>query len=143
MRNKHPNGLLPEDQEHASIFKDVKYLIEANHNETHTLWERFHDKPAYPETIYVKDWKEISMGRIVTIGYLMDRPIAVELYFAILNGSKVAFYEGCSALVDHNMIEQWLRLHTQVGKTNATNFHHCLSELGIYDDVKKEQAKKP
>lgn len=130
------------NKEDLKLFKDVVFLVEANSNEQHLLWERYHYKPIYPDT-YVKSWEQISMGHGIHIGSIDERPIVVSIMYAILNGKRVMFYYGVSQLVDHKMIEDWLTMYTHDIKwdngsrwahCDATNFHHCLDAIGVYEE---------
>lgn len=128
--------------EDAKLFKDVEFLIEANHNEQHSLWREFHYRPQY-EFLYVKNWEQISMGRIIEVGTVDNRPIVISIFYAKLNGKKVMFYYGCSQLVDHKMIDDWIQMYTletirydngyRWAHCDAMNFHNCLHGLGIED----------
>ena len=124
MSNAH-SFILNEEDKH--LFKDVVFLVEATSNEQFLLWEK-HNKS------YV--WQQITTGQFVTIGTLDNRPINVDISYAIICGKKISFYEGISQLVDHKMIEDWLRYHTshiiyggRWARCNATNFHNCLRVL--------------
>jgi hypothetical protein len=91
-------------------------------------------------------WEQISTGFVTQIGKIGSRPITVEFSFAMINGKKVAFYNGCSQVVDHEMIHDWLIKHfqlthdnyTQWNHTDADNFHNCVNSL---DNLDKEPRK--
>lgn len=110
-------------------FADIVFFIEANDFERSQLWLQ-----------YNKDvqWKPDS-GLICTIGHINQRPICVSVTFDILNGKRVMFYYGCSQLVDHEMIDEWLDHNVKAKWDNMTrrahcdamNFHHCLQAIGI------------
>jgi hypothetical protein len=122
-------------EEDAELFEGVEFLVNASDTEKHFLWEMYHYKPRF-EGQHIKDWKQISMGHGITIGHCDGRPVCVSIFYAILDGHKVAFYDGTSQVVDHKMVEQWLKHHTlekcrwdngtRWAHTNAMNFHHCL-----------------
>jgi hypothetical protein len=122
-------------KEDAELFEGVEFLVEASDYEKQTLWERYYYKPFNPEAV-VKDWQQVSMGHGITIGHLGDRPVCVSIFYAILDGHKVMFYDATSQVVDHAMIDEWLKHHTlekvrwdngtRWAHTNAMNFHHCL-----------------
>lgn len=109
--------------------KKVKFFVEANSFERHQLWRDFHEKI---------DWKQDLSGVSILIGQIKParkpaRPIYVDFSFATLNGKLICFYNGCSALVDHTMIEEWLEKEYPVkydsgsrrAMCDAMNFHHC------------------
>ena len=55
------------------------------------------------------DWKQVSSGFGLTLGKLDDRPIYVCFSFAYINGHKICFYEATSQVIDHKLIEKWLK----------------------------------
>lgn len=138
-KKKSTAKLYPFNDSHKELFKDVVYLVEANHNETHLLWERFHYKPVYD--FKVDSWVQVMEGYGPVIGELDNRPICVGITYAILNGKKVMFYEGQSEVVDYKMIEDWRDHYApNISHCNATNFGHCLNDIGAYDEMRKEKT---
>lgn len=116
--------------EDAELFKDVEFVIEATSTEQHYLWCE-NDRNEYNRKV---TWVEVSMGHAIPIGSLDGRPVNVSLSYAVLNGVRVMFYYGVSQVVDHKMIEEWLRYHTENlrygggrwSRCDAMNFAHCL-----------------
>ena len=112
--------------------KDIEFLVSANSNEAFTLWSKYNQKV---------DWEWIYTGFVITIGSLDSHPVSIEFLFAIIKGKKVAFYNGCSQVVDHKMIDEWLisrfqRTHDNYSRwnhVNATNFHNCINSLDKLD----------
>lgn len=112
--------------------KDIDFLVSANSNETFNLWSEYNRKV---------DWEQINTGFMITIGQLDSRPVTIEFSFAIIKRKKVAFYNGCSQVVDHKMIDEWLisrfqRTHDNYSRwnhVNATNFHNCINSLETLD----------
>lgn len=132
------------NSEDKKLFENVSFLVEATYYEQQLLWEKFHYHPD-KNSVSVKDWVQDTMGRIVTIGYVDKRPVCVGIFYANLNGKKVAFYEGTSQLVDHQMIKDWLKHwtskirwdnNTRWAHCDAQNFHHCLKAIGAYGENK-------
>lgn len=79
-------------------------------------------------------------GHWLQIGTVDERPICVSIFYAVLNGKKVMFYEGISQLVDHEMIETWRnRYEGEAGHCNAANFHHCMEAVGVYDEMRQRK----
>lgn len=124
-----------EDKE---LFDDVVFLVEATSTEHHMLWcDRFY-KPVADFTS-VKSWKQEGRGLMITIGEIDERPICVDIQWDWIEGKRVMFYYGCSQLVDHKMIEDWLKYWTldkirwdngtRWAHCNAMNFHHCLDAV--------------
>lgn len=131
------------------LFKDVVFLIEANDNESHLLWEKYHYKTD-KDVPHVKLWEQEFSGYMIKIGELDNRPINVTLSYAKLNGKRILFYNGCSQLVDHKMIEDWLQHFTKDirwdnnhrwAHCDAMNFHHCLDAIGVIDEFRASKKK--
>lgn len=126
-------------------------MVEATHHEQHMFWEKYHYQPRENEPV-VREWKEESQGRMPTIGYIGKRPICVCIFYAKLNGKRVAFYEGVSQLVDHEMIDKWLKHFTldtircdngtRWAHCDAWNFYHCLDAIGVLDEYRESKKKK-
>ena len=127
----------------SQFFKDVKFLIEADDYSQFALWKEFHE--------LIDNWQEVSCGYNIEIGKLNRRPIVISINYAILNGKKVLFYWGCSQLVDHKMIEDWIKHFTEKtirwdnnirwAKCDAMNFHLCLQALNITaNDPRKQKT---
>ena len=136
MKKKYSFDINPKDEE---LFKDVKFLVEATYHEQFVLWQDYFNKPKYGRK--AKSWKQVYTGHGLQIGTINKRPICVQIFYAILNGKKVMFYEGCSELVDHKMIKDWIQYWTldnikwdvdRWAHCDAQNFHLCLD--GIEDD---------
>ena len=102
----------------------TQFFVEANGFEKQKLWEEFH------ETI---SWEQDLSGFIIEIGKIKKRPICIEFSFAKIGEKQIAFYYGCSTLVDHKMIEDFLEENYPVkydngsrkAITDAMNFHNC------------------
>ena len=62
------------------------------------------------------------------------------------------FYYGCSQVVDHKMIDDWLRHFTlktirwdngtRWAHCDACNFNACLDAIGVLNEFQNEQARK-
>lgn len=115
-------------------FADTVFVIEATSCEQQMLWE------ANDKTKRLK-WEPDSGGLFETIGEVAGRPICIFVFWAKLNGHRVAFWDATSQLVDYVMIETWWAKTCaprydgghRLAATNATNFHHaihCVEDLG-------------
>jgi len=132
--------IFPFNKEHCELFKDVVFLVQASHNEYHQLWANHYYEPRREATI-IQSWDQINVGEMIQIGKLDKRPVCISIFYAKLNGKKVAFYEGTSQVVDHKMIRDWLEHFTlktirwdnnsRWANCDAMNFHLCLNALGI------------
>jgi len=136
----------PEDEE---LFKDVVFLVEATHHEQFCFWQDYHHKPKY-DNCSIQNWEQISMGRMITIGELDNRPICICIYWAKLEGYKVMFYEAVSQVVDHAMVEKWIK-HFSLDKItwdnghrwahcDSNNFHHCIHAI---QQLQERDGKSP
>lgn len=113
----------------AARWPKTEYAIEATDEEQHVCWERTH------ETVR---WQQCN-GWIVTLaqllvgedrGHLERMPVTVCLTWHLLDGHLVAFYEASSQVVDHRIVEKYIRGNCSK-HTNATNFHICMHDLGL------------
>lgn len=107
-------------------FKDVCFIVEATSTERFLLWKEFNS------TI---KWNHVMKGHGIQIGELNNRPITIDISYAILNGKKVMFYSGCSMLVDHKMLNDWIEHYSshltydngRWAQCDAMNFATCIS----------------
>lgn len=125
----------------AELFKEVAFLVEATNQEYMGFWADFSHQSDHPR---FKDktvkWEQESLGKSREIGKINGRPIVVDIRYARLNGRRVAFLEGCSQLVDHVMIREWLEHFTEKtirhdgrwAHCDSSNFHHCLDGIGAF-----------
>jgi len=112
----------------TEAMRDVVFIVEANDHEYHALWAEWNRRVA---------WEQVNDGYFLTVGTIKRRPISVSIRYAIINGSKVAFYYGCSQLVDHKMIDDVMRsaftkTHDNGSRwshVNGMNFHNCINSL--------------
>lgn len=110
--------------------RDADFVVEATHFEKFALWkENDHEQRVR--------WDDVSTGHMHTVGHLSvnrkKMPVVVSIFFAVLNGKVVAFYEATSQVVDHRMVEKWVESESpayQAGdKCDAMNFHQCLNHV--------------
>ena len=126
-------------------FKETKFVIEATDAERHFLWAD-NDRARRANESYAVKWEEISMGLWIQIGELDKRPICLTFTWARLDGILVMFWDCCSQVADHAMIDRWLAQNctpapydrTRPASTNATNFHHCIHF--VKDEAKKAEV---
>ncbi len=118
--------------------KRVRYFVEANSFERHMLWKEtsksyylYYIGDTIPKDSCLLDWKD-QTGFCMIIGYIKKHPINVNFSFIYLNDNLVCFYYGCSTIVDHSMIDNFLRnnyplkYHMRFRYVDASNFHLCL-----------------
>lgn len=119
--------LLPFNDTHASLFKDVVFIVEADSFANLELWRNHFHNPIH-ENSKITTWEQVNPGKVITIGHCADSPVCVEVFYNILNGKKVMFYHASSSIVDYGMVEEWIS-HYGVGihSCDAMNFHQCIS----------------
>ncbi len=125
-------------------FKDVVFTVEANSFEQHALWTMYHYKDVGFGQV---PWEEGFMGHGITIGYFKKMPVVISLNYARINGRLVAFFYGCSQVVDHRMVDAWVdertaHLRSPDGRPStcdSMNFGHCIAAIR---DMNSAKAKK-
>jgi hypothetical protein len=121
------------NQEVESYEKHTVYLVEATDQEKHFLWERWAlQNVQYPTALPKEkvDWKEISIGKVRTVGEVNNKPICIGLTWVYINSQLVCFYETTSRMVDWDMIDNYVRNRwPSVPRTNSTNFHNCIDNI--------------
>ena len=101
----------------------VKYAVEANSYEILCLWKEWHEHV---------EWKQISSGRICEVGKIKDIPVMVQLFWNVLDGHKILFYSPCSRMVDHEMINNWLKKNALMENAiikNSMNFGNIVNKI--------------
>jgi hypothetical protein len=120
------------DPSFDEFFKDVKYFVKGDSFSQREIWSRHHD------TFAGGNWGQ-KTGTAVIIGHIARRPIAVSLMPVVINGFTVIFYYGCSQLVDHKMVDEFIDMvisrfkittpDNRRPECDATNFGHCYHTL--------------
>lgn len=112
---------------------EAVYVVEATSYEQLALWREFSAESAqHGWGTGTATWKQDNWGFLSEVGQLAGFPVVVCLTFARIYGRLVAFYESTSRVVDHQMVEEWMRAHVPAydgHHTNAMNFGHCLSAV--------------
>lgn len=115
----------PEDER----FKETFFLVEATSFEKFCLWQQWHNEV---------NWEQDSLGLVGEIGRIDDRPVALSVSWAKIDGQLVAFYEMTSQVTDSQMLEKWLEDNCTPPKwdngsrrahCDAQNFHHCIAAV--------------
>lgn len=120
--------------------KTVKFFIEANPFEYHTLLEKYKE---------LLKWEFDNQGGFLHVGDLIlkddsECPVNIMLRFAIVNDIRICFYHPCSRMVDFDMINDYLFEHfpvkydqgTRRAFEDAENFHN------VYSFLKQERNKR-
>lgn len=90
------------DADARAFLSGVVGVAEATREERFHLWEWFHEKLGW-------SWKSESSGIGRTVGHVGDMPVFIALSIAEVSGCKILFVEATSQVVDHRMVEAWLK----------------------------------
>lgn len=118
-------------------FKDTEFIIEADDFARQALWERYSGEALEPTTRNTIKWDQDGMGWMDTIGHVNKMPVCVTFVWAKLNGHLVVFYHACSRMVDHEMVDDYMKKYcnptwdggTRRAHCDASNFHHVLDHI--------------
>lgn len=117
----------PRYFEFVSKFEEVVFTVSADSFACLELWSRNFQKVSSESKRIIYSWEEINHGFCPTIGICDHRPVNLMLMYAILNGHRVLFYDPVSQVVDHELIDKFLKLNFPgVSNCDANNFHQCL-----------------
>lgn len=128
-------------------FSNVQFVVEATFEEQHLLWlTRHHHDVGLG---HVKVWDSESLGRAPTIAVIGGRPLVVSIYYATLDGVRVAFYEATSEYVDHKYVKDWIEgctrhIKTADGRpahTDVGNFHDVIHEIQDREDKRQRRLR--
>jgi hypothetical protein len=113
----------------SDFLSGVVGVVEANSYESLCLWRDFHKEQKMT-------WVQGLGGYVPTIGMIDGRPVCLSLFVNTIGGHKILFIEGVSQVVDHVMIDAWLKANLPatalrdggeyLNKANAMNFHSIL-----------------
>ena len=127
----------------------VEFAVEATDWEQLQLFQNHKSMIPSSEIDGIKVyWLEISQcSTVPTIGYVENRPITVCITYATIADEKILFYEGMSELVDHKMIEAWIKEHyllpTARGRLYNTNsFLQVMYKIADRQKNKKLQQEQ-
>lgn len=120
-------ALSPLRAEVLEFLDGVVGVVEANRFEQMMLWSenRRHESP--------KAWVEHLSGFGQTIGFVGDMPVFVSLLTAEVQGQKILFAHATSQVVDHRMVDAWLKANMpqsafwpdgRLNFVDADNFHN-------------------
>lgn len=123
--------------------KDTFFVVEATSFEVHMLWREWHK---------AVEMVQDNLGYMDTIGYIDDRPVCIDIRRYKIWGKSVIFYDACSQVVDHKMVEEWVNANilahcpkwdngTRVSHTNAWNFPHCIDAVEEATGKKRDITK--
>jgi len=132
------NGYLQAhyDQQQAEIAKYLEGIVgvvEATRFEKHALWREYHYQPREGFARY--EWKDTGGGYFITVGHVVESPVCISIETSTVNGHKLLFWHATSQMVDHVMIDNWLKdnlpqsarqAHNPqyLNQSDPTNFHN-------------------
>ena len=94
----------------------IHITVEATRNEQLMLWQRYHKEQSIP-------WTDEQSGYLAHIGYLDSRVVMISIMKARVRDRSVLFWHPTSVVVDHDMIDDWLRKHLpDAVKTDVNGF---------------------
>lgn len=112
-----------------SRFKTTDYVVDATGAEQFDIWWKWHHMYGLPY-----DGRQDRSGYHFEIGKVADRPVCVSVSWEIYAGMRVAFIDGVSQLVDHEMIEAWTHevfpcLKKSRRHSDAMNFGNIVGDI--------------
>lgn len=109
------------------FLKEVVGVVEATSYEGMCLWREYHQQRKV-------SWEQGRGGYMPTIGEVAGKPVVLSLLINRIGSRPILFMEVTSVVVDHSMVEEWLKLHLPptafksggkyINKVDAMNFHN-------------------
>lgn len=105
-------------------FAMTAYVVQATSYEQLCLWKDWHRHVS---------WVQDNPGWGKNVGYVGGLPCVISVSWIIINGCYVMFYTDESQVVDHRMIERWLKENCNPqaegrrAHCDAMNFGHCMA----------------
>lgn len=125
------DGIMTDPRRQATT-----YVVEATSEEQTMLWCEWSGDAAnhrYGSPDHERaPWEQIRDGWSHVVGELAGFPVVIVINFAIIYEELVMFYYASSRVVDHEMVESWLKNNVPSyldNHTNSTNFGHCISSV--------------
>jgi len=113
--------------DYQEFLNGVVGVVEATSYESMCLWREYH-------LAREKSWVQDLGGYLPTVGHIDGRPVCLSLHINTVDGHKLLFIEATSQVVDHSMIEEWLKANLPatafrddgkyLNKENSMNFHN-------------------
>lgn len=113
----------------AKYMEGVVGVVDANSYESLALWREWHKDLG-------KSWEDSRGGYLVTVGHYMKRPVCLSMFVNVVDGHRILFIEATSAMVDHHLIDKWLKKNLPatawanrgsgkyVNRVDSMNFHN-------------------
>lgn len=124
-----------EESDYLKKMTETQFVVEATWDEVYMLWGKYSNQSFYKTDLNSWNWEDSNPGWCVEVGKMGEFLVIVSMQWNRINGVLVLFYEGISRVVDHEMIEEWLKARcaprwdkgSRLAYTNAANFHNVLT----------------
>ncbi len=112
--------------------KETFFVVEASYYEARYLWREWHER------IPMRQQDDVGFAEV--IGSVNNMPVCVSVTRYNIWGKWVVFVEPVSAMVDHNMVREWIKkeilVHapkwdngTREPWCDVSSFHLCVDAL--------------
>ena len=133
---KHTVDFDEMDSRKLDRIKSSFYFVEATGFEKHSFWRNFAKQSPIKDQELSKswvDWEQEYVGHTFQIARFAGFPITITLFWGVLDGRRVCFYESESLVVHHGIVDSFIedcrKLAGSVPRTDAFNFGHCISDI--------------
>jgi hypothetical protein len=127
--------------------KRTVFIVEADSYAQQHIWSDYADNSRNPINKDKVFKFEQMHGWLVHVGRFARHDIYVSMSWTKINGFLVMFYYPTSRIVDHNVVEAWLKKHfdgkydgDRRAQCDASNAFHCLSYIDKLTKAKQETA---
>lgn len=135
-------GLTDEEAFLARLKKTVA-VVEATHTEQHFLWMQYStqsdwDDMKRPSARKMK-WEQANPGRMVMLGEIDGREVWMSIFFNVIEGQFVLFWELTSTACDYALADKWFEENLKPYPTydrggrrasvDAMNFHNAVDAI--------------
>ena len=117
------------ENQYKGFLEGVVGVCQATHAERHFVWNSYH----YDRGLV--SWVSGGGGPGVKVGEIAGEQVWISLLVDVIEGQKILWVDATSQVVDHRMIEDWLKKHLPqsafndrgyINSTDATNFWNVL-----------------
>jgi len=137
------------NDECQKLIPQIVGLVDGSNDASFFLWKETALESDHARYELEKDrkyrvhWDDRSrQGGMQEVGRIAGRPVVVELSFQKIEGRWICFYHGCSTVVDHEQIDNWIReVFPDVPKSDAMNFGNVLNEIRRINALHKPETK--
>lgn len=100
---------------------DIQSVVIANSYERHKIWAEYAQGDGVA-------WETDGGGYLVKIGLYYGMPVCLSVTLVTINGKRIIFADPTSTVVNHDMINEWVKRHVTPEKNpiDSNNFHIAL-----------------